>query len=246
MFVDPYGDPDLVSLYDQDNPDGPDHDFFRSLADLLVARTIVDLGCGTGLLTRSLATPGRRVLGVDPSSTMLDYAAAQPRADRIFWLHGDAAAIPATGEADLVISSGNAMMHVPPAELVTTLSSVAASLRPGGWLAFDTRNPARRAWEEWTKAGTLSERVTPFGNLREWLEVTERNQEPGRVVFDAHNVIDGGPDRVYTSVLYFRSPEEWKAALAGTGFTDVEIAGGWHGEPVTKESSSLVVTAQRT
>jgi SAM-dependent methyltransferase len=246
MFVDPYGDPDLVLLYDQDNPDGPDHDFFRSLADRLGARTIVDLGCGTGLLTRSLATPGRTVLGVDPSATMLSYAVAQPGADRTIWVHGDATAIPATGDADLVISSGNAMMHVPPAELATTLTSVAASLRPQGSLAFDTRNPARRAWEEWTKAGTLSERVTSFGNLREWIEVTERDHEPGRVVFDAHNVIDGGQDRVYSSVVHFRSPEELEAALTATGFADVEIAGGWHREPVTKESSSLVVTARRT
>ncbi len=246
MFVDPYGDPDLVSLYDQDNPDGPDHDFFRNLADRLAARRIVDLGCGTGLLTRSLATSGRTVLGVDPSATMLGYAAAQPRADRIIWVHGDATAIPATGDADLVISSGNAMMHVPPAGLATTLTSVAAALRPEGSLAFDTRNPSRRAWEEWTKVGTFSERVTPFGHLREWIEVTERNQESGRVVFDAHNVIDGGQDRVYSSVVHFRSPEELDAALTAAGFIDVEIAGGWQGEAVTKESASLVVTAQRT
>jgi SAM-dependent methyltransferase len=177
---------------------------------------------------------------------MLGYAVAQPTADRSLWLHGDATAIPATGDADLVISSGNAMMHVPPAELASTLSSVAASLRPGGWLAFDTRNPARRAWEEWTKADTFSERITSFGHLREWIEVAERDPQPGRVAFDAHNVIDGGQDRVYSSVVHFRSPEELDAALTGSGFTDVEIAGGWHGEPVTKESASLVVTARRT
>lgn len=245
MFVDPYGDPDLVSLYDQDNPDGPDHDFFRDLADRLGARRIVDLGCGTGLLTRSLASSGRMVLGVDPSATMLGYAVGQPRADRVHWLHGDARTIPATRDADLVISSGNAMMHVPPAELVVTLCSVAAALRPGGCFAFDTRNPDRRAWAKWTKAATFSERVTPFGHLREWIEVTMANQEAGEVVFDAHNVIDGGEDRVYSSVLYFRSPEELHAALTGAGFTDVEMAGGSRGEPLTNESASLVVTASR-
>lgn len=245
MIVDPYGDPDLVSLYDQDNPDGPDHDFFRDLANRLAARRIVDLGCGTGLLTRSLAAPGRTVLGVDPSATMLGYAAGQPGADRVLWLHGDAAAIPATGDADLVISSGNALMHVPPAELVATLSSVAAALRPGGCFAFDTRNPDRRAWEEWTKAATYSERVTPFGHLCEWIEVTLVDQNAGEVAFDAHNVIDGGQDRVHSSVLYFRSPEELAAALSRTGFSDIEIAGGWRGEPLTNESASLVVSASR-
>ena len=47
-----YVDPWLVSRYDTDNPHGPDTDFYVALADCLNSQTIVDLGCGTGLLTR--------------------------------------------------------------------------------------------------------------------------------------------------------------------------------------------------
>ena len=244
MGIDPYGDPDLVMLYDQDNPDGPDHDFFRGLADRLDAHRIVDLGCGTGLLTRSLATAARTVLGVDPSATMLDFAVAQPTASRVAWLRGDAGAIPATGDADLVISSGNAIMHITPADLPGTLACVAAGLRPGGCFAFDTRNPARRAWEEWTPSATLSERPTSFGHLREWLEVTCVDPASGAVVFDAHNVIDDREDRVATTILYFRTPEELANRLAEAGFTEVDIAGGWSGQPVAPASTALVVTAR--
>ena len=62
-----YVDPRLVDLYDIENPHGPDTDFFIRLAADLKAQRILDLGCGTGLLTSQLAVDGRTVIGVDPS-----------------------------------------------------------------------------------------------------------------------------------------------------------------------------------
>ena len=35
-------------------------------------------------------------------------------------------------------------------EWAATLRAIRGSLRPGGWLVFETRDPARRAWGEWT------------------------------------------------------------------------------------------------
>jgi SAM-dependent methyltransferase len=126
---DPYRDPDLVELYDLDNPGGEDHAYYRALADELDAQSVIDLGCGTGLLTRSLAKPGRTVIGVDPSRTMLDYARRQPSAESVTWIHGDASALAPTGTADLAICTGNAIMQVAPEELLSTLTSVARALR---------------------------------------------------------------------------------------------------------------------
>ncbi|XQN48528.1 class I SAM-dependent methyltransferase, partial [Glutamicibacter creatinolyticus] len=54
----------LVDLYDADNPDGPDHDYYRELAARHAASSILDLGCGTGILTVTFAGPGRQVTGV--------------------------------------------------------------------------------------------------------------------------------------------------------------------------------------
>ena len=55
-----YDDPRLAVLYDIDNPSGADHDFFRGFADDVGARRIIDLGCGTGILT--VTSPQRTVL----------------------------------------------------------------------------------------------------------------------------------------------------------------------------------------
>src|SRR6185312_4638644 len=89
-----YVDPRLVELYDHDNPRGADTDFYLRLAVTLDARHILDLGCGTGLLTREFAdVEGRFVMGVDPAPAMLAVARRQPGADRVHWVEGDASAL---------------------------------------------------------------------------------------------------------------------------------------------------------
>lgn len=243
MIGDPYRDAELVDLYDLDNPGGEDHAYYRGLADVVEARSIVDLGCGTGLLTRSLVRPGRTVIGVDPSRTMLDYARRQPGSESVTWIHGDASVLPRDGTVDLAVCTGNAIMHVSPQELPSTLRSLAAALRSGATLSFESRNPACKSWEQWTPAATYTERDTPVGHLREWLDVTDVRE--GRVVFDAHNVFPDGEDRIYSSALFFRTAEEFQWELDLAGFKDITCAGDWHGAPVEERSPFFVFRARR-
>lgn len=101
-----YADPRLVALYDTDNPRSADTDFYLSLAAELNAQRIVDLGCGTGLLTRELAVGDRQVIGVDPSLAMLAFARQQPGAERVEWREDDSRVLGTPG-ADLALMTGN-------------------------------------------------------------------------------------------------------------------------------------------
>lgn len=218
---DPCGDVDLVALFDpddSDNPDGPDHARYRAVA------------------------------GVDPSATMLGWARAQPGAEQVHWVLGDARSVPSTADLDLVLCTGNAFQHLGPDELGPALERVAAGLRAGGLLALDTRNPAREQWRDWTREATETERTTALGTLHEWLDLVrvdldERGE--GRVVFDAHNVLGEGADRVYRSTLWFRGVETIERALREAVFEDVRVDGDWSGGPVTDVSPPLVVQAVR-
>lgn len=233
----------LVALYDLDNPDGPDHDHVRALADEIDARSVVDLGCGTGLLTVSLARPGRRVVGIDPSTTMLAYAAARPGGHAVTWVLGDSRDIPA-GSFDLAVMSGNVAQHIPDPAWRRTLTDLHAALRDGGTLVFETRNPHARAWLTWADAEPTS-RPTAHGPLREWMETDE--VQPGRVVLTAYNEFpDTGELVVEHLTLEFRSREQIQRQLADAGFVVSHVWGDWSRTPWTNESPLMVVEARRS
>lgn len=177
-----YDDARLAAIYDIDNPDGPDYDFFRSLADETAATRIVDLGCGTGILTVTLTRDDRLVTGIDPAGAMLDLASRRPGGDEVRWIRGTSASI-AQGSADLVLMTGNVAMHILGDAWYETLDDIAAGLRSGGVLAFESRNPEAKAWEQWG-AGE-SDRQTPVGALRESVDV-DAPDEHGVVVMHCH------------------------------------------------------------
>ncbi|TDK28113.1 class I SAM-dependent methyltransferase [Arthrobacter crusticola] len=241
-------DPRLVRLYDADNPGGPDHDFFRSLADEVGARTIVDLGCGTGLLTVALAAPARTVTGIDPSASMLALARSRPGAERVTWRVGDSAAIGAA-QADLVVMSGNTAQHIIGEAWHRALADIYRGLRPGGSLAFERRNPAAREWENWTRDKSYSTRQTAVGELVEWYEVTSVG-ETGDVSFTSHNLLTAPGQQVPEAItehatLAFHGIDEVTADVGAAGLEPVGTWGGWRRQPMTATSPLMVFHARR-
>jgi SAM-dependent methyltransferase len=215
-------DPRIVDLYDLDNPDGPDHDYYRSLA--VDAAHILDVGCGTGILTVTLPAPGRTVVGLDPSPAMLAYARSRPGAGRVTWIDGDTRALP--GERfDLILMSGNVAQHIPHGDWERTLGDLRAVAAPGATLAFESRNPDARAWESWVQE-VPSVRDTAHGPLTEWSAVEERAD--GTVLLRAFNRFeDTGETVVVEEVLVFRSRDGIEADLRAAGFEVTAVWGDW-------------------
>jgi trans-aconitate methyltransferase len=175
-------DPRIVSLNDIDNAAGDDHDYYRSLANRPGVHRVIDLGCGTGLLTITLPNSDRTVTGIDPDPGMLNYAKQRPGAERVRWILGDSSSI--EEPADLVVMTGNVAQHIVGDAWDQTLGHITAALRPGGQLAFESRHPAAKEWRNWDRDHTYGTRQTAHGPLTEWLEITSID-DAGTVTFDA-------------------------------------------------------------
>lgn len=97
---------------------------------------VVEIGCGTGLLTRYLVDAGHRVIATDASPAMLELARENvPEAEEIRQVTLPDDPVP---EADAIVGVGHALNYLPDAEsLDRALVAIAGALRPGGVLAID-------------------------------------------------------------------------------------------------------------
>jgi len=140
-------DAQLAALYDAENGWRDDDEFFLRLADLAPGLRVLDLGCGTGRLTIALAQRGHRVMGIDPNPAFLNIARDKPGAERVTWVRGTSADAP-DDTFDLVLMTSHVAQEVlTDDEWTAVLRDLHRTLVAGGTLAFDTRDPAARAWE---------------------------------------------------------------------------------------------------
>ena len=169
-----FNDPRLVRVYDAIEGHRRDLEVYVDVVDELGARSVLDIGCGTGTFACMLAGRGVDVVGVDPAWASLEFARARPGADAVRWLHGDATTLPPLA-VDAAFMTGNvAQVFLTDEDWAATLRGARDALRPGGHFVFETRDPARRAWERWTPELTRSVLDVPgVGVVEDWGELTE-------------------------------------------------------------------------
>jgi SAM-dependent methyltransferase len=97
---------------------------------------VLELGCGSGALTRHLVAAGHRVVATDASPAMLELArAAVPGAEDVRLLKLPDDPLPA---CDAVVSVGHVLSYLPnEGSLKAALVAAADALRPGGVFAID-------------------------------------------------------------------------------------------------------------
>jgi ubiquinone/menaquinone biosynthesis C-methylase UbiE len=218
-----FEEPRLAELYDPLDPDRSDLDAYVALAAEFGARAVLDIGCGTGTLACLLARRGARVVAADPAAASLAVARRKPGAARVRWLQADVVSLPAL-RVDLVTMTGNvAQVFLSAQEWAAALRAARRVLRPGGRLVFESRDPARSAWLEWTRDQTRRRVVIPgTGPVETWTDLT--SVEENLVSFRTTFVL--GRDRTVLtsdSTLRFRSRDELTRSLLAAGLVVDEV-----------------------
>lgn len=220
-----FSNPRLAATYDLFEGERDDLDHYERIVDEFAARAVLDVGCGTGELACRLVRRGITVVGVDPAVASLDIARAKPDADDVTWIAGSATELGdlgvGTDRFDIATMTANvSQVFLTDDDWRATLDGIRGALRPGGVLVFESRDPARRAWENWPSVrGTAT---LPDDVAETACELTD--VDPPFVSFRFTTVFaSDGAEIVSDSTLRFRSLDELTASLTDAGFAVIDV-----------------------
>jgi trans-aconitate 2-methyltransferase len=219
--------------------------------------SVVDLGCGTGELTRRLADrlPASAVLGIDSSPQMLERA-KEHAGPGLSFAAGEIEAV--TGQWDLVFSHAAIQWVDNHAMLIPRLMSLVS---PGGQLALQLpsnhRHPshsmiiATAAEEPFRTALNGWVRVAPVLEIDRYAELLHQSGGTDITVFEkvyGHIMEDAGAIAQWTSgtalVPYFeRLPRELHTAFLDSYRS--KLAGIWPGGPLFFTFRRIFMAATR-
>jgi 2-polyprenyl-3-methyl-5-hydroxy-6-metoxy-1,4-benzoquinol methylase len=234
-----YINPELAGLYDHFSPWSIDRDFYLSLVGPQ-PQTILDLGCGTGLICREFAALGHDVTGVDPASAMLSIARRKPLGAQIEWVESNAQTFRSEKRFDLIIMTGHAFQVLLDDEDVhATLVTMRLHLKENGRAVFESRNRNidwAAEWQGEVELEMLGTTVTESHLVYEMVD--------DRLKFESHYRF---ADRtlISNSELRFMSLLEIKDQLLAAGLSIEKLMGNWDGKPFDVKISKEMIFVTR-
>jgi SAM-dependent methyltransferase len=162
---------------------------------------VLDLACGSGRLLVPLLRDGHTAVGIDRAPAMLAAAARRvarlspPRRARCLLVRGDLRRLSLRPRFAIALVAFHSVQHLTSdADLRRFFRAVAASLAPGGWLAFDVLPPDPR----WLNRG----------DDRRWARTMFRHPSTGqRLVYTTDHRYDSAR-RLLNMRLYYQPVDE--------------------------------------
>lgn len=215
-------------------------DLVWQLLDLQPGMSVLDVGCGHGLLANTLAARGCRVTGLDSSTVFLDRARADAAALAVdvTYVQGDMRELPEwTDRFDRLVNWTTAYGYFDDATNRAVLTEMARVLRPGGRLAMDLDNVASFL------ASFTPSRITATRENGDML-VDRHFLDPLTSRFEVQRtVVRDGRARSLTFVKRLFAFPELRDWLTEAGFTTV-AGHGEDGRPLDVGHHRMVLTAE--
>jgi SAM-dependent methyltransferase len=235
-----FSEPKLAELYDAWCAGRPDFAFYLPI--VMEAKSVLDIGCGTGELLRLAREAGHtgRLCGLDPAAAMLDVA--RRRSD-IQWILGEASDMTWEREFDLIVMTGHAFqVLLTDDELRASLTAIRSALTEDGRFVFETRNPLARVWETWSARTEQIEYNGVITEARGTVEAFDGQYLTFTTIMT--NPLWESPE-VSTSTLRFLDTEKLERFLEDSGLMIEEQFGNWNREALTKTSPEIITAARR-
>jgi len=151
-------------------------------------KTLLDVGCGGGILAEAFADLGFAVTGIDPSASSV--ATAQQHADQrglsIRYQVGSGEQLPIADNSFDYVSCCDVLEHVRDVDAV--LSEISRVLKPGGIFFYDTINRTGLSWlflikiaQDWPRWAFMEPNQHRYDRFITPAELTQKMAETGLI-----------------------------------------------------------------
>lgn len=147
--------------------------FLERFGQSLAGRRVLEVGCGAGRITRSLAELTPNVTGIDLSPAMVAFC--RRRLGRGTYIAGDMRRVRdlVDGPFDAVVAGANVLDVLSHDDRARVLADLAGLLAPGGVLYFSSHNRrARRVLAEAAAGPSLRRSANPYRQARALVNYT--------------------------------------------------------------------------
>jgi SAM-dependent methyltransferase len=235
----------FASLYDHFNTWDVCDDFYLGLARGTRGH-VLDLGCGTGMLACRIAQEGVSVTGADPAEGMLRVARSRQGSERVSWIKADGQTLRLPLRFDLVYMTGHAFQALlTDDDAVAVLRTVHDHLTEFGRFAFESRNPARRAWLRWTPDKRKLAMTDDYGGIEEFFDAATDAQTGIVDIVHHYRFLDTNNLAVGRSRIRFIHQDDLISLLAAANLTPITWYGDWDRTPITPTSREFIVVTRR-
>ncbi|CAM4054864.1 class I SAM-dependent methyltransferase [Saccharibacillus endophyticus] len=234
---------DYLRVYNYRDEQGAAHEVHEMISWLKLepGTKVLDLCCGMGRHSLSLAEKGYEVTGMDLSDVLLDEAKKTDGSENVNWVQGDMRELPLADEefgavVNLFTSFG---YFKEDAEHVRVLKEIRRVLRPGGRFIVDFMNPPH-----------VKRHLKPYSEREEdGLKIEERRTIEDGFVKKHITIIpqngDGGEKREYDERVKLYTLERFTDMLAEAGLELEEVRGSYDEKKYEPDSPRMIFVGKR-